>query len=217
MASADALRSARAEVDATRVTDEVAAYLVAVVRRTRELPSVVLGASPRAATHLLGAAKAAARLAGRDFVTPDDVSRMASPVLAHRLVLTPEAELDRFRPADAVRTALAEVPVPAVSPSPRLACARGGGRARDAARRAGRRRARHRRAARRRRVRRPRGPAGRRGCAGRLPSVVARGVPAAFTIEADDGARRGSRCRPTSLSMMRLSSRADAAGTCCHR
>jgi MoxR-like ATPase len=45
-------------------------------------------------------------------VTPDDVARMAPTVLAHRLVLTPEAELDRFRPADAVRTALAEVPVP---------------------------------------------------------------------------------------------------------
>jgi MoxR-like ATPase len=110
--SADALRAARADVDATRVTDEVARYLVAVVRRTRALPSVTLGASPRAATHLLGAAKAAARLAGRDFVTPDDVTRMAPSVLAHRLILTPEAELDRFRPADAVRTALAEVPVP---------------------------------------------------------------------------------------------------------
>ena len=112
VAGADALRRARDEVDATRVTDEVAAYLVAVVRRTRALPSVVLGGSPRAATHLLGAAKAAARLAGRDYVTPDDVARMAAPVLAHRLVLTPEAELDRFRPADAVRTALSEVPVP---------------------------------------------------------------------------------------------------------
>jgi MoxR-like ATPase len=108
----DALRAARGEVDATRVTDEVARYLVAVVRRTRALPSVTLGASPRAATHLLGAAKAAARLAGRDFVTPDDVTRMAPAVLAHRLILTPEAELDRFRPADAIRTALAEVPVP---------------------------------------------------------------------------------------------------------
>ncbi len=52
-------------------------------------PSVTLGASPRAAVHLLGAAKAAARLAGRDYVTPDDVARMAAPVLRHRLVLTP--------------------------------------------------------------------------------------------------------------------------------
>ena len=73
-------------------------YVVAVVRRTRELPSVSLGASPRAAVHLLGAAKAAARLAGREYVTPDDVARMAVPVLRHRLVLTPEAELERFTP-----------------------------------------------------------------------------------------------------------------------
>ena len=87
------------EVDATEVTDEVVGYVVAIVRRTRELPSVALGASPRAAVHLLGAAKAAARLAGRAYVTPDDVSRMAAPVLRHRLVLTPEAELERATPA----------------------------------------------------------------------------------------------------------------------
>ena len=109
---ADALHEARASVDATRVDDEIARYVLAVVRRTRELPSVQLGASPRAAVHLLGAAKAAARLAGRDYVTPDDVGRMAAAVLAHRLVLTPEAELERFTGADAVRTALGEVPVP---------------------------------------------------------------------------------------------------------
>ena len=75
-------------------------------------PSVALGASPRAAVHLLGAAKAAARLAGRDFVTPDDVGRMALPVLRHRLVLTPEAELERYTPESAVRGALDAVPVP---------------------------------------------------------------------------------------------------------
>ena len=108
----EALREARAQVDATRVEEEVARYVVDVVRRTRELPSVELGASPRAAVHLLGAARAAARLAGRDYVTPDDVSRMATPVMRHRLVLTPEAELERYGPDDAVRTALGDVPVP---------------------------------------------------------------------------------------------------------
>jgi len=112
VASADDLRAARAEVDATEITEEVVGYVVAVVRRTRELPSVALGASPRAAVHLLGAAKAAARLAGRAYVTPDDVSRMAAPVLRHRLVLTPEAELERATPAGAIRTALEDVPVP---------------------------------------------------------------------------------------------------------
>ncbi len=112
VATAEDLRAARAEVDATEVHDEVIAYVVAIVRRTRELPSVSLGASPRAAVHLLGAAKAAARLSGRAYVTPDDVARMAAPVLRHRLVLTPEAELERATPMGAIRAALEDVPVP---------------------------------------------------------------------------------------------------------
>ena len=106
------IAAAQAEVDATTVADEVAAYVVAVVRRTRELPSVSLGASPRAAVHLLAAARASARLAGRAFVTPDDVAAMAPPALRHRLVLRPEAELERYRPDDAIAAALASVPVP---------------------------------------------------------------------------------------------------------
>ncbi len=106
------IAAAQAEVDATAVADEVGAYVVAVVRRTRELPSVALGGSPRAAVHLLAAARAAARLRGRAFVTPDDVAAMAPPVLRHRLVLRPEAELERYRPDDAVAAALASVPVP---------------------------------------------------------------------------------------------------------
>jgi MoxR-like ATPase len=112
VAGAGDLRAARDSVDATQVAPEVLGYVAAVVRRTRELPSVALGGSPRAAVHLLGAAKAAARLAGRDFVTPDDVGRMAPAVLRHRLVLTPEAELERYTPEDAVRGALDAVPVP---------------------------------------------------------------------------------------------------------
>ncbi len=106
------VRAARATVDAVTVSDEVAGYLVEVVRRTRDLPSVTLGASPRAAVHLLVAAKAAAALAGRSFVTPDDVAGLAGPVLRHRLVLRPEAELERYDAADAVRTALESVRVP---------------------------------------------------------------------------------------------------------
>jgi MoxR-like ATPase len=112
VATAEDLRAARDEVDATEVRDDVVGYVVAVVRRTRELPSVALGASPRAAVHLLGASKAAARLAGRAYVTPDDVARMAAPVLRHRLVLTPEAELERATPMGAIRAALEDVPVP---------------------------------------------------------------------------------------------------------
>ncbi len=112
VAGPEALRAARDEVDATTASDELLAYVAAIVRRTRSLPSVSLGASPRAAVHLLAASKAAARLAGRGFVTPDDVVAMAAPVLRHRLLLRPEAELERYRPDDAVATAVAAVAVP---------------------------------------------------------------------------------------------------------
>ena len=106
------LIDARAVVDATTVSDAVVGYVVALVRRTRELPSVSLGASPRGAVHLLAASKAAARLAGRDFVTPDDVVAVAPAVLRHRLQLRPEAELERYTADDAVATAISTVPVP---------------------------------------------------------------------------------------------------------
>ena len=112
VASAADLQAARVEIDATTVSHEVAGYVVALVRSTRDLPSVMLGASPRAAVHLLAASKAAARLSGRDFVTPDDVAAMAPPVLRHRILLSPEAELEHYRADDAVRTALSSVPVP---------------------------------------------------------------------------------------------------------
>jgi MoxR-like ATPase len=106
------LRAARDLVDASVVSEEVLGYVIALVRRTRELPSVELGASPRAAVHLLAAAKAAACLAGRGFVVPDDVVAVAPAVLRHRLQLRPEAELERYTADDAVRTAIGTVPIP---------------------------------------------------------------------------------------------------------
>jgi len=112
VAGEDDLQAARGRVDSIAVSADVAAYLVALVRATRTLPSVSLGASPRAAVHLLVAAKAAALLEGRDFVTPDDVAGLAPAVLRHRLVLRPEAELERYDADAAVRTALESVPVP---------------------------------------------------------------------------------------------------------
>jgi MoxR-like ATPase len=110
--SPEELREMRVLVDQTSVADEVMAYVAALVRQTRAVPSVSLGASPRAAVHLLAASRAAARLAGREYVTPDDVAGMARPVLRHRLLLRPEAELERYTPDDAVESALGAVPVP---------------------------------------------------------------------------------------------------------
>ena len=105
---ADACRS----VEAVTVSDEVAAYVTALVRQTRSLPSVEVGASPRAAVHLLAAAKASARVHDRDFVTPDDIRRVGTIVLAHRLVLRAEAELERYSPVDAITSTFQTVPVP---------------------------------------------------------------------------------------------------------
>ena len=99
-------------VEEVDVSDEVVDYIAAIVRATRELPSVELGASPRAAVHLLAVSKARARLAGRGFVTPDDVVEAAPAVLRHRLVLRPEAELERYRPDDAIATVLQSLSVP---------------------------------------------------------------------------------------------------------
>ena len=110
--STDALDQARYETDSTGVTDELVEYVSAIVRATRELPAVELGASPRAGVHLLAAARAQARLDQRGYVTPDDVALIAPDVLRHRLILRPEAELERYTPDDAVRTVLEAVPVP---------------------------------------------------------------------------------------------------------
>lgn len=112
VASATDILALRAWVDQVRVTDEMVGYVSAVARKTRELPSVMVGASPRASVHLLAASKAAAAIQGRDYVTPDDVAWMAFPVLRHRLVLSPEAELEQFRPDQAIKSALGAVPVP---------------------------------------------------------------------------------------------------------
>ena len=104
--------AARDEVDATAVSGEVVDYISALVRQTRVLPSVAVGASPRAGVHLLVASKATARLWGRHYVIPDDVIRVAPAVLRHRLVLRAEAELDRLTADVAVANAISSVPVP---------------------------------------------------------------------------------------------------------
>jgi MoxR-like ATPase len=81
-------------IDETSVPPDVAGYLARIVRHTRNLPGVELGASPRASIHLLGASKAAARLAGRDTVTREDVRSMVPHVLSHRLLLDEMAVAD---------------------------------------------------------------------------------------------------------------------------
>jgi MoxR-like ATPase len=94
------------------VADTVHEYVVDVVAATRTLPQLRLGASPRGSIALLRAAQVRAAAAGRAFVTPDDVKALAAPVLAHRLLVAPDAELRGYAAEDAVREVLASVPVP---------------------------------------------------------------------------------------------------------
>ena len=97
------------------VAPSIDAYVVDLVAATRQHSQVRLGASPRAALHLLRAARASAALAGRAHVLPDDVQRLASPVLAHRLVLTTDAHLARTSAQDIVAEIVTRVPLPASS------------------------------------------------------------------------------------------------------
>jgi len=112
VAGPEDLAAARAAVQGVTVRPEVLGYLVDVCRATRSAPAVSLGASPRAATALLAASRAAAWLTGRDYVTPDDVKALAGPALRHRLRLRPEAELDGVTADGVVTGVLTTVPVP---------------------------------------------------------------------------------------------------------
>jgi MoxR-like ATPase len=101
-------------IEAVHVARSMVGYIVDLARATRSSPSVQIGASPRGALALLKLARARAAVQGRDFVTPDDIKRLAMPALAHRLVLRPELWVERVRPEDVVGECLRRVPVPAV-------------------------------------------------------------------------------------------------------
>ena len=104
-----ALQQAAAEV---KVDHSVLAYVVQLVQATRRHPRVKLGASPRSAQALLAAARARAVLGGESFVTPDDVKATVRPVLNHRLLLQPEAEVEGVGADDVLAETLDRVPVP---------------------------------------------------------------------------------------------------------
>ena len=101
-----------AAVRQVQVSDEVATYIVDIARATRVSPSLALGVSPRGATALMATSRAWAWLAGRTFVTPDDVKALAHATLAHRLSLRPEAELEGVGVGAVLESALGSVPVP---------------------------------------------------------------------------------------------------------
>jgi MoxR-like ATPase len=102
----------RQTVAALRLADELVDYVVDLVRATRSHPALRYGASPRAANMLAAASRAVAVLAGRDFVIPDDVKTLWKPLLRHRLVLAPSAEVDGLGTDQVLEQILAQVPAP---------------------------------------------------------------------------------------------------------
>jgi MoxR-like ATPase len=112
VATAADLAAGREAVQRVQVADVVLGYIVDLCRGTRVSPSLELGASPRGATALLGAAKAWAWLTGRDYVTPDDVKALARPTLRHRVRLRPDAELEGVTVDGVLDAVLATVPTP---------------------------------------------------------------------------------------------------------
>jgi MoxR-like ATPase len=110
--AADLLAAARDEIRAIRVESHLFDYILEIVRRTREWPMLALGASPRAAISLLRVAQAFAAFEDRDYLVPDDVKRAVLPVLRHRIILKPEAELEGFDADRILNDVLATVAVP---------------------------------------------------------------------------------------------------------
>lgn len=112
LAKVEQILAARQQVQIVKVAEPVLDYLLALVQRTRKHPDLLLGASPRSAVGWLQASKAQAWLSDRDFVTPDDVKTVAAPLLRHRLILRPEAQLDGLQIEAVVASLLNQVPVP---------------------------------------------------------------------------------------------------------
>lgn len=102
----------RQTVKQVKVTEAIIDYILALVRASRENPDLALGASPRAANAWFVTSQAMAYLAGRDFVTPDDVKAIAPPLLRHRFILKPEAMLDGLEIDAVIAAILNKVPVP---------------------------------------------------------------------------------------------------------
>ncbi len=106
------LQALREQLSTVVIRDELAEYLVDIVRATRVHESVLVGAGPRATQSLMMAARAYGALSGRDFVTPDDIKMMAVPVLEHRLILRPEFEIEGRTVPEVIQEVLQQIAVP---------------------------------------------------------------------------------------------------------
>jgi MoxR-like ATPase len=110
--SKDELMQLRRQVREIRVDDHLLKYIAKLTENTRQNPDLYLGASPRASIGILMAARAMAAIRGRDFVTPDDIRQVTYPVLSHRVVLTPEREMEGLQSDDVIRSIIEQIEVP---------------------------------------------------------------------------------------------------------
>ena len=110
--SAEQIRECRAIVEQVFIKDELLHYIAAIVNNTRNNGDLFLGASPRASLAMMKTAKAIAAMNGRDFVTPDDIRVVAYPVLNHRIILTPEREMEGYTAKDIIEDIIKKIEVP---------------------------------------------------------------------------------------------------------
>jgi MoxR-like ATPase len=109
---AEDLAALREQLLAITVQQDLLGYIVDIIRATRQHESVLVGAGPRATQALLLASRAHGAIAGRDFVTPDDIKSMAAPILEHRLILRPEFEIEGMSIQEVIENILQQVTVP---------------------------------------------------------------------------------------------------------
>ncbi len=108
----DDLKRCRKLVEQVYIKDELLDYIAAIVHQTRNSGDLYLGASPRASLAILRSAKANAAIQGRDFVTPDDIQYVAYPALNHRIILTPEREMEGYLAKDVIKDIVQKIEVP---------------------------------------------------------------------------------------------------------
>ena len=109
---ADDIKACREIIEKIHIKDELINYIAQIVHNTRNNGDLFLGASPRASLAILRTAKAIAAMNGRDFVTPDDVKHVAYPVLNHRIILTPEREMEGLHSEDVIKNIIESIEVP---------------------------------------------------------------------------------------------------------
>ena len=128
VSDATEIRAAIAAARRVHVSDAIKGYVVDLANATRSSNDIALGASPRAVLQLIRASKAWAAIDDRDFVLPDDVQHLLVAVLAHRLILTPEAQLSQTDAAGVLRRIMGSIPIPTASRTPQRATGRSGQR-----------------------------------------------------------------------------------------